>query len=959
MRAPRNEATGTSGETEVLAQFERLGWAGVVDSRHDTGTDLFLRPRDRRRFELGVLIGAQVKTGPSWFESPHRDGDGAVDGWWFSDGDREHVDYWTTHTLPQILVLRDQNVGESYWVHVTNEAVVPTGRGSKVLVPRNQTVDEDHRDALTAVAMTQIPPVAWEGSAWSGAVVLPRDRIRNAMIAPRLIVPHPNATPVSIDGVQALAALVLLRPEVDRVLDEGAWAQEIRNAGSGGWTGPTLTEALGSSDWAWRAVAALRCWIYDGDQGPSESLSSLASVAEERVASAVIRADILLHEGRLDDALEIIDEALSSDDAQPADHAWLQAQKTWVLSEIGRVEEAVDLGFAVLRARRLAPADVTLAAIAGAATNVIFRAAGWSSWITPEGDDGQGANSEEDGSQSQRIGVGLSDVIGNNDTAASWWRSQLVSWALPEELGDIFRTWAKDTSIRIGGGDQVYRLVRSASLLSAFAADGEGWRSALRMLAQHLLARTDRAVEPGEAKTLLNMLRQSGASDDVKLATRRIVRQGPAIAGREAARDVNPALSTHSSALADLDLLTAAGDVLDPGQATSLCVWALDVLKDPSEYFQRTHPTFYVQFKLIDFLSAAVGAAEEGAQHEVINYILNQDATGDGIVDLNTARLIRSIPESAWTSGQLEHAAILAHHESSRVTAELQRLTSRSDTEIRERLVNRAKDGDVAALEGVKDVTTLPAQAAGAVIAKLREQVETLCEDARRGAFSGGGIEPVRELTLLNLWHPSVSSWEPVLAALQEPSVHASQQAGALDLIARLGERVPNETRERLIEVIRPLLVKQPIERWIDQTEVRGLAREALYGLGERLELQTALLGGPDERRSAAYIIGRTEQTDQLDVVILLANDHELEVRAAAANVLSRWTSKGLGGEKIAQLAMQLIAHSGTDTAAALAAPLAETANRPATAEDLAMLLAGHPSASVRRMVTPAPPNQC
>ena len=70
MRAPRNEATGSSGESEVLAQFERLGWGGVIDSRHDTGTDLYLRPRDARRYELGAVMGAQVKTGPSYFKSP-------------------------------------------------------------------------------------------------------------------------------------------------------------------------------------------------------------------------------------------------------------------------------------------------------------------------------------------------------------------------------------------------------------------------------------------------------------------------------------------------------------------------------------------------------------------------------------------------------------------------------------------------------------------------------------------------------------------------------------------------------------------------------------------------------------------------------------------------------------------------------------------------------------------------
>jgi hypothetical protein len=59
MRAGQNEATGSSGESEVLAEFERLGWAGVIDSRHDVGTDLYLRPRDNRRFELGAVMGAQ------------------------------------------------------------------------------------------------------------------------------------------------------------------------------------------------------------------------------------------------------------------------------------------------------------------------------------------------------------------------------------------------------------------------------------------------------------------------------------------------------------------------------------------------------------------------------------------------------------------------------------------------------------------------------------------------------------------------------------------------------------------------------------------------------------------------------------------------------------------------------------------------------------------------------------
>ncbi|WP_298254947.1 DUF4365 domain-containing protein [uncultured Arthrobacter sp.] len=104
MRAPENEATGTSGESEVLGQFERLGWGGVIDSRHDTGTDLYLRPRDARRYELGAVMGAQVKTGPSFFRSPMKDDEGTTTGWWFT-ANREHFDYWLRHALPHVVIL--------------------------------------------------------------------------------------------------------------------------------------------------------------------------------------------------------------------------------------------------------------------------------------------------------------------------------------------------------------------------------------------------------------------------------------------------------------------------------------------------------------------------------------------------------------------------------------------------------------------------------------------------------------------------------------------------------------------------------------------------------------------------------------------------------------------------------------------------------------------------------------
>ena len=98
----------------MLAEFERLAWAGVIDSRHDTGTDLRLRPQDARRYEIGAVMGAQVKTGWSHFASSQRDAGGVITGWRFAESDLEHFDCWLNHALPHAVILRDQQRNTSF-----------------------------------------------------------------------------------------------------------------------------------------------------------------------------------------------------------------------------------------------------------------------------------------------------------------------------------------------------------------------------------------------------------------------------------------------------------------------------------------------------------------------------------------------------------------------------------------------------------------------------------------------------------------------------------------------------------------------------------------------------------------------------------------------------------------------------------------------------------------------------
>ena len=161
--------------TAVSLAFEDLGWGPVLNERHDLGIDLFVQARDTRLDDRGLLIGVQVRSGKSRFKEPKRGDDGGAVGWWHRERDKKHFDYWATHGLPVLLVLHDGHLGSgdlgvSYWVHVTQRAVVSTGKGAKILVPRGQTIDVQGSDALLAAAASQRVVPAFEGAALSYGV---------------------------------------------------------------------------------------------------------------------------------------------------------------------------------------------------------------------------------------------------------------------------------------------------------------------------------------------------------------------------------------------------------------------------------------------------------------------------------------------------------------------------------------------------------------------------------------------------------------------------------------------------------------------------------------------------------------------------------------------------------------------------------------------------------------------
>jgi hypothetical protein len=195
VRASPQEQTGEVGVSEVTADLQRIGWGPVaVNARHDLGTDLFVQARDARRFDRGLFVGVQVKGGPEWFKQPARAEDGSPCGWWYYEEHADHFEDWVTHGLPHLLVLHDLDTRVSYWVHVTAEKVQSTGKGAKILVPADQTINRERLDDLLAVAASHKPVIGLEGTAWAANAsnIAPARRLRHALLVPRLVAPHRN-----------------------------------------------------------------------------------------------------------------------------------------------------------------------------------------------------------------------------------------------------------------------------------------------------------------------------------------------------------------------------------------------------------------------------------------------------------------------------------------------------------------------------------------------------------------------------------------------------------------------------------------------------------------------------------------------------------------------------------------------------------------------------------------------
>jgi Domain of unknown function (DUF4365) len=921
-QASVQESVGTAGQSRVTAQLEEMGWGVAPNPYHDLGTDLWLMARDDRRFDLGLLVGAQVKTSETrsesskYFKEPKRDAHGKTVGWWYRESAREdHFDYWIKHSVPHILVLHDLKTEKSYWVHVKKSAIVRTKSGTKIFVPKAQRINADNRGKLLDVALSQRGPQGtWEGSDWQDISALgPDDRIRYALLTPRLIAKRRTPRASSDESpCQAIAMLVQCRFQE---LDGG---RELAEHLPGMEPPPFLSpdQARDSTDWQWNLYGYLHRYVHDADVDAVQALVETARMnSAQRAAAVVFKAMALIERGRVSDALALTAEELGqATDLDPVNFAWIEVQFARCLVEMGKYKKARKVAIDVQRIQGAAATDPTAMAIASSAAGILFRTSGW--LPQPNG-----------------------AFIFSADTAAGWWRNQTIAYGLETFLTDRFALWAAESDEIPAHFTDTWRRLRSATLLSGFAGDHSSWRTEYSELAQYTLqAFPTGELQPEVYEGLLTDLRIAGDVDNVRRCANKLLTAGPEAAVQRACAAITLLESTHTTARADLELISAAAEILESEEADRHVRDAVAILKLPGRYAKRVRPSFVIHVYVLRTLHALLSESKvsQAGRRVLLDYFLTMPAIEDQSFANGLARALKLLPETDWTPGDI--AMIRQRTDDNReLNDALVGIAAAADRDAEDELLNALRQGETRMLSTVRDVSAIPQDVAGALIAVLSRSVRSEVAEARSGTFFRNDA---RSLAMLNVWHPDVADWAPIYELLSELRVMPSSLISLATFIRDANRHVQQEPRQQLRAGLEHVRDRTPID-FGDWREAKDQLRTAVL---EALDALTPgavsdrelwmLVGGDNEQRSAgARIIGRRRDYSRLDVLACLAQDEASIVRAHAAQWITRWLENTDVADGCNALLEHLAAAPGTLVEKGILSGLGSQASRAAAGD--------------------------
>ena len=876
MRASGNEAKGTSGESYVTAKLEELGCGVVRDSDHDLGTDLIVSMRDEQRYDTGGYIGVQVKNWPRLMDNLSiNNGD---EGWWFSDS-AKHFNHWLNSSFPHLLVLFDAGSKNSYWVHITEDVVQSTGKRRKIFIPRKNLLDEGSMATLREISLSKLPEPSWEGSVWQGASGLSDEVVlRCALITPRLIAPHPNRTVSDISPVEAIALLSLMRlrdvtkryREVQELLDPGKSAKH--------------------DDPLWRLYSALFEWVFNGRVDTILNFPSTDMEADIAAAIEAIKATVLFEKHLPQRACKELEDALARDDYNPADRAWLRLHLARNLMEIGDFDQAQHLALKVPLIGKMEYKDPTARYLTGVAMDFVFQLHGRVQRIDFEA------------AEQNLIGA-----IKASDTAASWWRTQILVSGLSGFVEKTYSQWGNnnaDGAIKKRYDDAVLRL-RSASLIAGFAADTNNWRYAVVLLARYFLVFS---TDTNELVYALNLLRIAGAKDELKLAALHFLRFGPIEPLVQVVNELSLDDSTRISLRCDFALIEKCAPILDTRSADKYAFWLPREIENPSKTYAFGSYHWYVN-EAIEVLANIYNACSFEAMVKIHDHLIMMPNVEDDLLANAYSRLVDSIMADdvnrgkAWDSGKLAKLAARGDVDKAVLKNAIERLVSTHDSESREGLLERIEAGDIDALESWGNLTDLPKPAVQGMLSNLSNQIETIVKNAHSGASTVGGFDQLSVLIKLNNSHPDCANWRPCLKMLHDQCVSPKDLALGIEVMIYNYQKIPINIADEMKKPLTRLAESGVIhDTWPFSSpfnaDVRGPA-SLLLGLlfpedVSMAKITQMLRGDVNLIGAAVELLAQRKEESSLLLFSALSRHDSYEVQEAVVSALVKWILEGV-----------------------------------------------------------------
>lgn len=139
----QTERIGVNMVNKIITN--ELGWIFREQPTDDYGIDAQIEIVDED-LVTGRLIAAQIKTGKSYFRNSNEQEI-------IFRGKIEHLNYWSNHSLPVVLILCDPNENVCYWTKVSEEAVEKTSNDYwKIAVPKRNVLGAIASESLQRIA---------------------------------------------------------------------------------------------------------------------------------------------------------------------------------------------------------------------------------------------------------------------------------------------------------------------------------------------------------------------------------------------------------------------------------------------------------------------------------------------------------------------------------------------------------------------------------------------------------------------------------------------------------------------------------------------------------------------------------------------------------------------------------------------------------------------------------------